>query len=108
MAVRRQPGQPRTLGPRLRQGWQPREGGEIIERLKRAEKGYLHAYEIAFICAALGEKELAFEWLAKAYQQRDRGLIHLKIDHYLDPLRSDSRFQDLLRRLNFPEEQHGR
>ena len=81
---------------------------EIIERLKRSEKGYLQAYEIAFIYAALEEKDLAFEWPDKAYQQRDRGLICLKTDHCLDPLRSDPRFQDLLRRVNFPEERHGR
>lgn len=81
---------------------------EIIERLKRAEKGYLHAYEIAFIYAGLGEKDQAFEWLDKAYQQRDKGLTFLKADHCLDPLRSDPRFQDLLRRLNFPEGQPGR
>jgi TolB-like protein/DNA-binding winged helix-turn-helix (wHTH) protein/Tfp pilus assembly protein PilF len=81
---------------------------EIIERLKRAEQGYLHVYEIAFIYAGLGEKERAFEWLDKAYQQRDRGLLFLKTDHCLDPLRSDPRFQDLLRRLNLPEEQPSR
>jgi len=75
---------------------------EIIEQLKRAKKGYLHAYEIAFIYAALEEKEWAFEWLDKAYQQRDRGLMYLKVDHCLDPLRFDPRFQDLLRRVNFP------
>ena len=81
---------------------------EIIERLKQAEKGYLHAYEIAFIYAAMGEKARAFEWLDKAYQQRDRGLLFLKTDHCLDPLRSDPRFQDLLRRVNFPEGQPSR
>jgi TolB-like protein/DNA-binding winged helix-turn-helix (wHTH) protein/Tfp pilus assembly protein PilF len=81
---------------------------EIIERLKRAEQGYLHVYEIAFIYAGLGQKDQAFEWLDKAYQQRDRGLLFLKTDHCLGPLRSDPRFQDLLRRLNFPEDRHSR
>ena len=81
---------------------------ETIDELKRAEKGYLHAYEIAAIHTALGEKERAFDWLEKAYQQRDRGLMYLKTDHCLDPLRSDPRFRDLLRRLNLPEEQQGR
>ena len=80
---------------------------EIIQQLKRTENGYLYVYEIAFIHAALGEKDRAFEWLEKAYQQRDKGLRYLKIDHCLDPLRSDPRFRDLLRRVNFPEEQAG-
>jgi TolB-like protein/DNA-binding winged helix-turn-helix (wHTH) protein/Tfp pilus assembly protein PilF len=80
-----------------------RKAYEIIERLKRAETGYLYAYEIAFIYAALGEKDRAFEWLDKAHQQRDKGLTFLKVDHCLDPLRSDRRFQEFLRRVNLPE-----
>jgi TolB-like protein/Tfp pilus assembly protein PilF/tRNA A-37 threonylcarbamoyl transferase component Bud32 len=75
---------------------------EIINELKQAKTGYLYAYEIAFIYAGLGEKDRAFEWLEKAYAQRDRGLVCLKVDQCLDDLRSDPRFQDLLRRMNFP------
>jgi tetratricopeptide (TPR) repeat protein len=57
------------------------------------------AYEIAFIHGALGEKDEAFRWLDKAYEQRDPGLTYIKIDHTLDPLRSDPRFRELQRRM---------
>jgi len=52
--------------------------------------------------AGLGEKDQAFEWLEKAYDEHDQGLSFLKVDPTLEPLRSDPRFQDLLRRMNFP------
>ena len=47
-------------------------------------------------------KEQALAWLEKAYQERSGGLRYLKMDPRYDPLRSDPRFQDLLRRLHFP------
>jgi tetratricopeptide (TPR) repeat protein len=60
------------------------------------------AYEIGFIYAELGEKDLAFEWLNKAYESRAVGMEYLKVDPCFDKIRSDPRFQDLLRRMNFP------
>ena len=53
--------------------------------------------------AGLDEKDQAFEWLEKAYGVRDKGIRYLKVDPTLDPLRSDPRFQVLLRKMNFPE-----
>jgi len=50
--------------------------------------------------ARLGEKDQAFEWLEKAYQEHEGGLIFLKVDQWADPLRDDPRFHDLLRRMN--------
>ena len=46
---------------------------------------------------ALGEKDLAFEWLDRAYDERDENYIHLKDDPRLDDLRSDPRFAERLR-----------
>ena len=51
----------------------------------------------------LSEKDPAFEWLNKAYEQRSFRLIFLKVFPTYDSLRDDPRFQDLLRRMNFPE-----
>lgn len=59
-------------------------------------------YEIALIYAGLGKKDEAFSWLEKAYATHDKGLTYLKIDPCLDPLRSDPRFHDLLRRVGLP------
>ena len=55
-------------------------------------------YDTAEIFAQLGEKEKAFEWLEKAFQERIYTMMYLKVAPNLDPLRSDPRFDDLLRR----------
>jgi TolB-like protein/Flp pilus assembly protein TadD len=79
------------------------EAQEMIPKLKeRVQKDKIGTYEIALVYAGLGEKDQAFEWLEKAYQVRDKGMCYLKVDPPLDPLRSDPRFQDFLRRMNFP------
>lgn len=65
-------------------------------------KDGIGAYEIALVYTGLGEKDEAFKWLEKAYAARDKGLTYLKVDPCFDPLRSDPRFQDLLRRVGLP------
>jgi len=58
---------------------------------------------IATVYAGLGDKDKAFEYLEKAYQERSSDLPYfLKADLRMDSLRSDPRFQDLMRRMNFP------
>jgi len=47
----------------------------------------------------LGEKDKAFEWLERSYQQRDSFLTRLKVDPNLDDLRTDPRFQSFLERM---------
>ena len=58
------------------------------------------------IYAGLGEKDQAFAFLEKAYEQRDyrlvTGLVYMKVT-VPDPWRSDPRFQDLLRRVGLPQ-----
>jgi TolB-like protein/DNA-binding winged helix-turn-helix (wHTH) protein/Tfp pilus assembly protein PilF len=56
----------------------------------------------ALLCARSGEVDKAFEWLDKAFQKRMFGMIFLKFDSQLDPLHSDPRWNDLLRRVGFP------
>jgi len=55
---------------------------------------------IARTFAQLGEKDLAFEYLEKAYQDRDAQVVWLRVDPFFDQLRSDPRFDALLRRMN--------
>ncbi len=62
------------------------------------------AYLIALLSALIGETDEAMTWLERAYDERDPLLILAKVDPRLDPLRSDPRFDDLLRRIGFPEE----
>lgn len=56
-------------------------------------------YEIALIYTGLGNKKEAFKWLDAAYRAHDVGLVYLKVDPCLDPLRSDPRFTKLLRQV---------
>jgi hypothetical protein len=56
-------------------------------------------YQLALVYAGLGEKEHAFESLEKAKVERSTLLTYLKMDPRFDSLRSDPRFQDLLRRM---------
>ena len=76
--------------------------GILRELQARAGKQQVGAYEIAFIYAALGQKDLAFQWLEKAYEQHDTGMTYLKTDPCLDPLRQDPRFEQMERRVGLP------
>jgi serine/threonine protein kinase/tetratricopeptide (TPR) repeat protein len=57
---------------------------------------------LAFICASLGDRERAFEWLEKCYQERDAFLVFLPILPEFRNLHGDPRFADLLRRIGVP------
>lgn len=57
---------------------------------------------IAGVYAQLGERDRAFQWLGEAYQNRDYFVTFIKTDPFMDPLRQDPRFQDMLRRVGFP------
>lgn len=74
--------------------------GIINELTEQSKRRYVSPYVMALIYTGLGDKDHAFEWLDKAYEARDNSLIYLKVEPSLDPLRSDPRFADLLRRMN--------
>jgi TolB-like protein/Flp pilus assembly protein TadD len=80
------------------------EARKLLEELEELSKQrYVPAHRTALVYAALGEKDQAFLWLEKDYQIRDAELVWINVDPGYDNLRSDPRFQDLLRRMNFPE-----
>ena len=54
---------------------------------------------LATLYARLGEKNQAFAWLEKSYQERSSGLSFIKVEPILDGLRSDPRFTDMLQRI---------
>jgi eukaryotic-like serine/threonine-protein kinase len=56
-------------------------------------------YNVAVLYAQLGEKEKSLEWLQKAFEERPYGVMFLKIDPAFDKMRSDPRFQDLMKRV---------
>jgi tetratricopeptide (TPR) repeat protein len=77
------------------------EAQRVFNQLKDLSKNqYVSAYDIALIYVGLGEKDQAFTTLEQAYEERCPTLEFLKVEPSLDPLRSDPRFADLLRRMN--------
>jgi TolB-like protein/tetratricopeptide (TPR) repeat protein len=79
---------------------------EVLDKLlARSKTEYVSAYEIAAIYAGLGDRDRAFEWLEKAYEERASLLVYFRMDPRIWSLRSDARFQELLRRMNFPRTQ---
>jgi tetratricopeptide (TPR) repeat protein len=80
------------------------EAREILDDLIEYSKGnFVSGVDLALICAALGEKEQAFDWLEKAFRERDPYLLNMNNYHRLDSLRSDPRFSDLLRRIGLDQ-----
>ena len=77
------------------------EAAKLLNGLeKRSNPGYSHGSEIAVIYAALGDTDQAMNWLEKGYQERFNPGVLLRPG--FDPLRSDPRFQDLVRRVGLP------
>jgi TolB-like protein/tetratricopeptide (TPR) repeat protein len=63
------------------------------------------SWDVPIACrfALLGDGDQAIAWLEHAYENRNPQLLAARVEPLLDPLRSDPRFQDLLRRIGFPE-----
>jgi TolB-like protein len=74
------------------------------QALKRAQRGFgdSASYQYAEIYAQRGDKEQAFAALDRAWAVHDPGLTALRVDPFVDPLRSDPRYAALERKLNFP------
>jgi adenylate cyclase len=82
------------------------EAQKIIAGLQELAKSkYVSSFQIAAIYAGLSaspartEKDQAFAWLEKAYEERSDGLVYLMAEQRFDSLRSDPRFKDLARRI---------
>jgi tetratricopeptide (TPR) repeat protein len=105
-AFQKQGDQPYALGHRgnaLARAGRAVEARAIIPKLEeQMRRNGVGAYEIALVYSGFGEKDQAFAWLEKSYAVHDKGLLYLKIDPCLDPLRSDPRFDNLVRRVGFP------
>jgi TolB-like protein/DNA-binding winged helix-turn-helix (wHTH) protein/Flp pilus assembly protein TadD len=77
------------------------EAVKLLGDLKNhSNRGYSDASEVAVVYAALGDKDQAMHWLEIGYEERFNPGVLLRPG--FDPLRSDQRFQDLLRRIGFP------
>ncbi|OLD77170.1 MAG: hypothetical protein AUI33_04365 [Ignavibacteria bacterium 13_1_40CM_2_61_4] len=74
----------------------------LAEMQETAKQRYVPSGAFAQIYVGLNEKEQAFAWLEKAYQQKGPGMTNLKVEPRSDNLRSDPRFADLVKRVGFP------
>jgi tetratricopeptide (TPR) repeat protein len=81
------------------------EAQQILSELTSLpEQQYVAPDNLARICVGLGETDRAFDWLDQGYRDHSGWMAYLLVDPTFDPLRSDSRFQDLLRKMNFPQQ----
>jgi tetratricopeptide (TPR) repeat protein len=78
------------------------EADAVLAKYK-AERGDDDAHEYATIYAQWGDTPKALEWLETAMRLRDPGLVSLKTDPLMGPLRKEPRFQAVMRELKFPE-----
>jgi tetratricopeptide (TPR) repeat protein len=77
------------------------EALKILSEQKRlARRGYISPYNFAIIYTGLDDFDRAFEYLNKAYDDRVYVMSQFPVRPLFDPLRSDSRYMELLRRMN--------
>jgi len=74
----------------------------LAELTRRREAGYVPAAAFVNAYLGLGDNERALEWLDRAFDERSKILLHLKVHPFFDPLRNDPRYAALQRRMNFP------
>jgi serine/threonine protein kinase/Tfp pilus assembly protein PilF len=80
-----------------------KEAAEVLGKLlELSKRKFVPAYDIAAVFVGLGEKDQAFERLAKAFEERSGFLIYIKCDRRFDGLRSDPRYEALLKRIGLP------
>ena len=80
-----------------------RDALTLLDRLKKVSaRSYLDPYNVAFVYDGLGDTDRTMDWLERAYREHSASLYCLRVEVFSDRVRSDTRFQDLLRRMNFP------
>jgi TolB-like protein/Tfp pilus assembly protein PilF len=79
------------------------EALKVLQRLEEVStREYVSTYDLALVSFALGEPDRAFALLSKAYDDHSSFLPFLNVDARLEGVRSDPRFEELVRRLRFP------
>jgi tetratricopeptide (TPR) repeat protein len=90
------------LGYALAMSGRRSEAQAILAKLKSPKK-YVSPVELAILYVGLGDQEGAIALLERAYAAHDLQMQSLKVDPHYDSLRSDPRFQDMLRRVGLPQ-----
>jgi tetratricopeptide (TPR) repeat protein len=76
---------------------------ELEGLLKRSTERYVPPYYIALVYNGLGARAETLAWMERGYKERDAKMVFLKVEPKWNNLRSDPRFQDLERRVGFPQ-----
>ena len=77
-----------------------REANAVLnELLQLQQKRYVTPMAFIYVYIGLGNKDQAFAWLEKAYQERSNPIAFFKVNPTIDPLRADPRLADLLKRI---------
>jgi TolB-like protein/DNA-binding winged helix-turn-helix (wHTH) protein/Tfp pilus assembly protein PilF len=93
-----------SLGKVLGDSGRNQEARKILEELEeRSKQRYISPYLVALVQIGLGKHDQAIASLEQGYTNRDQWMMYLKVDPRLDDLRSEPRFQDLLRRVGLPQ-----
>lgn len=91
-------------GNTLAQMGERSEALRVVEELRAvSKKRFVPAVSFAVVYVGLGEKDQAFTWSEKAYEERSSSLAYLRVDSIWDSLHSDPRYVDLLRRMGLPQ-----
>jgi DNA-binding winged helix-turn-helix (wHTH) protein/TolB-like protein/tetratricopeptide (TPR) repeat protein len=92
-----------TLGHAYAVAGRHAEARKVLDQLEQLSKRkYVSPYFIAVIYAGLGERDLMFAWLEKAYQERHPFMTLIGVEPMFDQVRSDPRFIELVRRVGLP------
>lgn len=93
-----------ALGHAYAVAGRPIDADKILRQLRSEQnKQYVSPFYVALIYAGLNQDDTAMEYLEKAYDDRSNALIFIKVDPKVDRLRSNSRFQSLMRKLALPQ-----
>jgi len=84
-------------------GWKGAVARGIEARQRQRTTAHASAYDIARLYADLGDNAQAFKWLNSAYEEHASALYGLRTDCVLDPVRSDPRFAELVRKVGLPQ-----
>jgi len=80
------------------------EALRLLQQLAaQSKKQYVSPFYVAVVYIALGKTKTAMDWMEKAFADHSNGLVFLKVEPELDPLRSNPRFIALQKQLNFPD-----
>jgi hypothetical protein len=102
-ALGRAPQVEAELGYALAVAGRRAEARAVLDGLRQLSSSrYVSPYSVALVYAGLGDRDQALAWLDRAYDERSDYMVYLSLEPMLDSLRSDPRFDALVRRVGVP------